>query len=173
MKTVFLFGHRDCPTFVSEGIFDAAEDYIKQFPGEDIRFIVGHRGDFDLVATYMLIVVKKMYTQVTLQKLIAYYDPIKHLYYPDEIDGTIFPEGLETVPKPFAIVKANNIMVNSCDAVICYVLRKGSNTYKLLRKAQRRGIPIVNLAETFPPDMKITPEWAKFCEELAAEKENS
>lgn len=173
MKTVFLFGHRECQNCVWEGVYDAAEEFINRFPGEDIRFIVGHRGNFDQIATYSLIVVKQKYKQVKILKLIAYYDPIKRLYFPGEIDGSIYPEGLETVPKPFAVVKANNIMVNSCDAVICYVLRKGSNTYKLLLKAQRRGIPIVNLAETFPPDMKITPEWAKFCEELAAEKENS
>lgn len=129
----------------------AAEYFAAEFQGEELCFVVGHRGDFDTYATMAMSVVKGALPGIKLWQLIAYYNPVKPHFTIDEIDETYFPLGLETVPKPYAIVKANNYVVSICDAVICYVNREGSNTYKLLRKAQRRGIPIVNLAETYPP----------------------
>lgn len=144
MKTVFLFGHRECPTTVWEVIYEEAEKLIKQFSEEEMRFIVGHRGHFDECATIALDFLKRKYPQIINLKLIAYYVPDKKYCCLESFDGTYYPEGLELVPKPYAIVKANNMMVDACDAVICYVCREGSNTYKLLRRAKRRGIPVAN-----------------------------
>lgn len=148
MKTIFLFGHRECPTTVWEPVYEEAEKLIKEFPDEKMRFIVGHRGKFDYGASLALDFLKRKYPQIINLTLIAYYDPHepnKKYCYLDGFDGTYYPEGLELVPKPFAIVRANNMMVDACDAVICYVLREGSNTYKLLRRARRRGIPVANV----------------------------
>lgn len=147
MKTVFLFGHREVPHRTWMMVYDAAMEMINATGDGKLCFIVGHRGAFDESASGGLAILKLKYPQIILLRLIAYYDPFRKEYLLDEFDGTYYPEGLETVPKPFAIVKANQIMVDSCDAVICFVQREGSNTYKLLRRAQRRGIPVVNLAE--------------------------
>ena len=154
MKTVFLFGHGDAPSHIWREIYSAAEESIQKSDGEQIRFIVGHRGNFDSFATGVLAVLKSLYPRITLLQLIAYYDPTRKPYLPMEVDGTYYPEGLEYVPKPFAIIKANQIMVDSCDEAICFVWREGSNTYKLLRRAQRRGIPVINLAEKHQMNMK-------------------
>ena len=151
MKMIFLFGHRSCPNQAWRGIYGAAEYFIKEFQGEEICFVVGHRGDFDTLATRAISIVKGCHPEVKLLQLIAYYNPVRPHYTIEEIDATYYPLGLETVPKPYAIVKANQYVVSNCDAVICYVNREGSNTYKLLRKAQRRNIPIINLAEIYPP----------------------
>ena len=151
MKMIFLFGHRYCPSETRSGILLAAERFLKEFQGEELCFVVGHRGEFDTCAAMAMSVVKKAHPDIRLWQLIAYYDPAKPHFTVGGTDETYFPLGLETVPKPYAIVKANNYVVSICDAVICSVNREDSNTYKLLRKAQRRGIPIVNLAETYPP----------------------
>jgi len=155
MKTVFLFGNRECPRYLWMEIYAETEVLIKTYGQENIRFIVGHRGGFDECATVALAMVKSKYPQIKILKLIAYYNPTKKLCTLEEIDGTYYPEGLETVPKPYAIVKANNIVVDSCDAVICFVQREGSNTYKLLRRAKRKNIPVVNLAGRDLPEYKI------------------
>ena len=74
---------------------------------------------------------------------------MKKHFQPDDVDTTYFPIGLEQVPKPYAIVKANEAVLAQCDAVICYVWHTASTTQKLLKKARRRGIPIYNLADKY------------------------
>ena len=70
---------------------------------------------------------------------------------PYGFDGTYYPEGLEKVPKQYAIVRANKIMVNTSDWLVCYVRHGASNSRNLLEYAQRREkkglIQIQNLAE--------------------------
>lgn len=149
MKMVFMFGHRDCPGKAVFDLLDAAKAYINENPGEEIVFVVGHRGQFDGFATRAISIVKSMYPQVRLWQLIAYYNPVKKHFQPDDVDTTYFPIGLEQVPKPYAIVKANEAVLAQCDAVICYVWHTASNTQKLLKKARRRGIPIYNLADKY------------------------
>ena len=54
-------------------------------------------------------------------------------------------------PRPFAIVKANQIMVDTCDWLVCYVRHGASNSRNILEYAQRREkkglIQIKNIAE--------------------------
>ena len=51
----------------------------------------------------------------------------------------------------YAIVRANKIMVDACDWLVCYVRHGASNSRKLLEYAQRRAarglIQIVNIGE--------------------------
>ena len=54
-------------------------------------------------------------------------------------DGTYYPDGLEQVPRRFAIVQANKIMVDASDWLIAYVRHGASNSGKILEYAQRRG----------------------------------
>jgi len=150
MKTIFMFGNRDLPSKVWRSIFDAVEEIIEESKGEPLRFIVGHRGRFDATVAVVLSALRAKYPQIKLLRLIAYYEPTKKRLLWEEYDDTYYPEGLETVSKRYAIVKANNLVVDSCDAVICYARREGSNAYKLMRRALRRNIPVVNLADHFP-----------------------
>ena len=63
-------------------------------------------------------------------------------------DGSFYPP-LEGTPRQYTIVKANRYMVNTADAMICYVCHIG-NTRNLLEYAQRRkkdGVRIENVAE--------------------------
>ena len=53
-------------------------------------------------------------------------------------DSTYYPEGMEDVPKPFAIVRANEHMIKTCDYLICYEAGLVGNTGKLVKKALRR-----------------------------------
>ena len=70
---------------------------------------------------------------------------------PPGYDGTYYPEGLEKTPRPFAIVKANQLMVDTCDWLVCYVRHGASNSRNLLKYAQRREkkglIKTTNIAE--------------------------
>jgi hypothetical protein len=67
----------------------------------------------------------------------------------DEFDNSYYPP-LENVPRKYAIVRANQYMIDTADSIICYVKHIG-NTRNLLEYAQRRqkkeGIVIENVAE--------------------------
>ena len=62
-----------------------------------------------------------------------------------------YVEGLENTPRRYAIVHTNQIMVDTCDWLVCYVRHGASNSRNLLEHAQRREekdlIQIINIAE--------------------------
>ena len=90
-------------------------------------------------------------TSVTLMLVLPYHPAERPIEKPPGYDGTYYPESLEKTPRPFAIVKANQLMVDTCEWLICYVRHGASNSRNLLEYAQRRGkkelIQIINIAE--------------------------
>ena len=70
---------------------------------------------------------------------------------PYGFDGTYYPEGLEQVPKRYAIERANRIMIDMSDWLVAYVRHGASNSRKLLEYAEHRRkkglMQIENLAE--------------------------
>ena len=72
-------------------------------------------------------------------------------YMPDEKtagrygDDTLYPDGLETVPKRFAISKRNEWMVRHSDYMICYVYKITGSAVKVREMAQKRGVKVVDL----------------------------
>ena len=70
---------------------------------------------------------------------------------PAGYDGTYYPDGIEKVPRQYAIVRSNKILVDTSDWLIAYVRHGASNSRKLLEYAQRRErkelIRVINLAE--------------------------
>ena len=52
-------------------------------------------------------------------------------------DGTYYPPGMETAPKPYAIVRANRYMVQKSDDLIAYC-RHWGNIRDLVEYAQMR-----------------------------------
>ncbi len=140
----FLFGHSDCPEKCYLDIEAAIEKCIVQDNCQ--TFLVGHRGGFDAMATKALQRMKVKFPHIVVHRLLAYYNPFAPIdNLPLGFDGTYYPEEMASVPKRFAIVKANQVMVAQCSYVICYVAHDFTNTYKLLAKAKRRKIPVVNI----------------------------
>ena len=58
----------------------------------------------------------------------------------------LYPEGLETVPKRFAISKRNDLMLARSEIVVCYVWHRFGGDYQFLEKSQRRNKQVINLA---------------------------
>ena len=146
-RVCFLFGHSTTPYDALPSIEAAVE---RQYEEHKIRtFVVGNRGDFDGYATTAVKHLKKKYADVSLLLLLAYHPAERLVTLTDGFDNSYYPP-LENVPRRYAIVRANKYMVDTADAIICYVNHVG-NTRKLLEYAQRRqkkeGIPIENVAE--------------------------
>ena len=137
-----LFGHRDAPgeiiVLLKRKILELMRDY------EDVEFFVGNNGNFDFIS-------QKILREIALDN-----DSLKYyivLSYIDECaligdnNYTLFPEGQELGLKRFAISRRNNWLLKKADIVLCYVKHIGTNSYELLKRAERRGVRILNVGQ--------------------------
>lgn len=80
--------------------------------------------------------------------VLAYIPGQRYEFEPsDSYTDTIYPDGLENVPRKFAICKRNDWMVDHSDAVICYVIDHFGGAYTYTEKARRKGKRIINIAD--------------------------
>ena len=145
MRTCFFIGHRDAPESIYDGMFQAVERHISEYGVGD--FVVGRYGNFDRLAARAVMEAKRHHADVTLTLLMPYYrtdaEPL-----PDGFDGSLFPDGLETVPKRAAILRANQYMIHHCDYMIVYDAGRIGNTRTLVYQARRiKGLQIDNIVK--------------------------
>ena len=60
-------------------------------------------------------------------------------------DGNIFFDGMECVPRRFAIVQANRRMVDRSDYMITNAWQPGSNALKLVEYARKKQKIVCNI----------------------------
>ena len=145
MKTCFFIGHRDTPENIYDRLLSSVERHISEYGVTD--FVVGRYGDFDHLAARAVLEAKQHHSDVTLTLLMPYYrtdaDPL-----PVGFDGSLFPDGLETVPKRAAILRAIQYMIHHCDYLIVYDEGHIGNTRTLVYQAHRiKGLQIDNTAK--------------------------
>lgn len=133
-KTCFFIGHRHAPSSIKEQLAEVIEKHITEYGVN--TFTVGHYGSFDGLVKEVLREAKKRHTDIKLYVL-APYALIQKIETPIDFDGSFYPEGLEKVPKPYAIVQANRYMVQNSNYLISYCKYIG-NTRNLVEYAQRR-----------------------------------
>ena len=84
---------------------------------------------------------------IALTMLLPYHPAEQTIDLPKGFDGTLYPEGLENVPRRFAISKANRYMAGHSDYIIAYVWHPASNASAILQYAKTRNTLICNLAD--------------------------
>ena len=148
-KSCFFIGHRE----VDDRLLPRLELVIDRLIREEgVRyFYVGGYGCFDRLAAAAVRRMKQKYPDITLMLVLPYHPSERPTEAPEGFDGTYHPEGLERTPRRYSIVRANRIMVDSCDWLVCYVRHGASNSRKLLEYARRRAarglIQIENIGE--------------------------
>lgn len=144
MKSCFMFGHADCPDDMLPKIEKAI---VKCYSKGVNAFYVGSRGRFDGLAATAVKRVKQQHNDIRLYLLLAYHPGERPVDPWEGFDGSYYPP-LENVPRPYAIVRGNQYMVDNSDYLICYVKHIG-NTRNLLEYAQKRkeGGRIENVAK--------------------------
>lgn len=144
MITVTFCGHSDIlscdETIVTNKLHTEIEKLINQ--GAD-TFLLGGYGSFDLLCAKTLRELKKNYPHIKSVLVIPYLD---RDYNMDLYDCSEYPP-IETVPKRFAILKCNEYMVDTADAVIAYVRFSFGGANKTLTYAKRKQKAIINLAD--------------------------
>ena len=149
-KSCFFIGHREA----DERLLPRLELTIERLIAEEnVRyFYVGGYGGFDRIAAAAVKRAKQKYPDITLMLVLSYHPAERAVPAPDGFDGTYYPEGLENTPRRYAIVRTNQIMVDTCDWLVCYVCHGASNSRNLLEYAQQREakglMQIVNMGES-------------------------
>lgn len=138
-KVCTFFGHREVYRDISE---ELEATIIRAVDEGYSIFWCGGYGSFDLCSAGTVKRLKKRYPHIQLVLILAYLP--KHPI-PEEYDSSIYPEGMETVPRRFAISKRNQWMVQHCDGTICYVNNSFGGAYQAYRQAVRQGKVLVNL----------------------------
>lgn len=142
MPTCTFFGHRTVSSKVYDVLYKEIEVLIREH-GVD-SFYVGNNGDFDIEVRRALRELKKEYPEIKYSVVLAYPPANDGWDYSD----TIYPEGIELVPKRFAISWRNEWMLKQSEYVIAYVKRTVGGAYKFFEMAQKKKKTIKNIANS-------------------------
>jgi len=148
-KICFFVGHSDTPRSIYPALADEIERHIIEYGVTDFR--VGNYGTFDRMAGQAVKEAKAGHPGISLYLMLAYLPGMGGRPLPDMkgYDGSIYPEGLETVPFRFAISQLNRMIVKESDYVIAYVDHAwggAAKTWRYARTREREGkLVICNL----------------------------
>ena len=139
MPTVTFFGHRDAPKEIEPTLKSALTDLIEN--KNATVFYVGNHGNFDAMVRRQLEDLSKTYP-------VKYYVLLAYMPSKNDIadEHTMLPEGIETVPRKFAINYRNKWMLSKADTVVTYITRNFGGAWEFKLMAERMGKNIIELS---------------------------
>lgn len=140
-KICTFFGHRDCPASIRSSL-RAVLIHLIETEGVT-SFFVGNQGAFDAAVQSVLRDLQSNYPAITCTVVLAY-TPRQ-----PENDGlaTMLPEGIEKVPKRFAISWRNRWMLDHADYVVTYVTHAWGGAAQFAVRARKQGKRVYPLGE--------------------------
>ena len=139
--TVTFFGHRDAPKEIEPTLRTTLINLIEQ---ENAReFYVGNNGNFDAMVRRQLEDLSKVY-EINFTVVLAYLPEDRREH--DNLANTIYPEGIESVPKRFAISWRNKWMLKQADTVITYVTHPSAGAWEFERLAVKLGKRVIKIS---------------------------
>ena len=140
--TVTFFGHKDTPKEIEATLRTTLIDLIEN---KNVTvFYVGNNGNFDTMVRRQLEALSQTY-HITYSVVLAYLPGKKSEY--DDFTNTLLPEGIETIPKRFAISYRNKWMVEQSDVVVTYVTHSLGGAAQFKAMAERQGKTVIELSE--------------------------
>ena len=140
--TVTFFGHKDTPKNIEPTLRTTLVDLIENHDATE--FYVGNNGNFDTMVRRQLENLSQTYP-ITYNIVLAYIPTKKSEY--DSFTNTLLPEGIETIPKRFAISYRNKWMVEQSDVVVTYVTHSFGGAAQFKEMAERQGKTVIELSE--------------------------
>ena len=139
MATVTFFGHRDTPKETEPALRLTLIDLIEN--KNATVFYVGNHGNFDAMVRRQLEDLSKTYP-------IKYY--VVLAYMPGKNDTpderSILTEGIETVPRRFAINHRNKWMLTKSDIVVTYVTHNFGGAAQFKEMAEKQSKYVVEVS---------------------------
>lgn len=150
-RSCFFIGHREAGDAVRPLLEEAVECHIAHYGVT--QFIVGEHGSFDRMAANAVIKAKQQHPEISLMLLLPYHPAEHKIELPQGFDGSYYPFESNIPPRRFAIIKANEMMIHTCDFLIAYAWHPASNARTLVEKAMRLqtkgGIHVENLGQNW------------------------
>ena len=140
--TVTFFGHKDTPKEIEPTLRATLVDLIENHGATE--FYVGNNGNFDTMVRRQFENLSQTYP-ITYNVVLAYLPTKKSEY--DDYTNTILPEGIETIPKRFAISYRNKWMIQQSDVVVTYVTHSFGGAAQFKKMAVKQGKNIIELSE--------------------------
>ena len=140
-KTCCFFGHREVTHNIREKLTAIITKLITE---ENVtEFYVGNQGQFDSMVYSVLKELKANYLQIRYSVILAYMpdEHIKEIYG----ENTLFPDGMESVPKKFAISKRNDWIIQQSGFAVCYVHKITGGAGKFREKAEKKGLRVIDV----------------------------
>ena len=139
-----FFGHRDCPSSIEFKLRATLIDLIENHNVD--RFYVGNHGAFDVMVRSTLRELKTIYPHIDYAVVLAYLPTILSEFGSRDFADTLLPEGIESVPKRYAISWRNNWMLNQADYVVTYITHSWGGAAQYAEKSKRQKKKVLNLA---------------------------
>lgn len=143
--TCTFFGHK---TFYKPIEGKLEKTIIELIEKENVdKFYVGNNGHFDSMVYRIL---KKLTAEYDIScTVVLAYAPVKKSEFdPVDYSDTVLPDGIENVPRRFAISHRNKWMIERADYVITYVITHiGSGAAQFKKLAENKGKTVINIAE--------------------------
>lgn len=139
-----FFGHKDSPESVKPLLEAAIRNIIEHYPYT--TFYVGHNGNFDRMVLSVLKKLSAEIPEISFAVILAYL-PIGKTAECYNGLTTIYPEGIECVPKRYAISHRNNWIVKQADMIVCYITHSYGGAAKFVKKAENKGKIVYNVAD--------------------------
>ena len=146
-KCCTFFGHRQCPVSVRPALKRCLEDLIVHY--DVTMFYVGNQGAFDSIVRSVLRELAEQYANITYAVVLAYLPPERKddLARFEDYSDTMYPEGIETVPKRFAIDWRNRWLLKQADYVVTYITHSWGGAAQYAELAAKKRKIVINLTE--------------------------
>lgn len=138
-----FFGHRDTPNSIESKLEQTIIDLIENKSVD--TFYVGNQGGFDALVRSTLKKLKQKYPHINYAVVLAYMPTKKN---GRDYSDTIYPDGLENVPRKFAIDRRNKWLIDNSDYVVVYISRSYGGAAKFYELAVKRKKNVINLYDT-------------------------
>jgi uncharacterized phage-like protein YoqJ len=142
MSICTFFGHRDCPHTIKPILRETLIDLIENHAVH--TFYVGNHGSFDRIVHSVLKDLSAIYPQIRYTVVLAYLPQKKDPSF--DASHTLFPEGIETTPKRFAISYRNKWMLRQSDLVVAYITHSQGGAAQFVQMAEKQKKTVINLA---------------------------
>ena len=146
MSTCTFFGHRQCPSSIKPNLKNVLINLIEH---QKVNvFYVGNQGSFDDMVYSVLRKLSQQYSHITYAVVLAYLpsESKGELSQSQDYTDTIYPEGIESVPKRFAIDWRNRWMLKQADYVVTYITHSWGGAAKYEQLARKHEKIIYNLS---------------------------
>lgn len=140
--TCCFFGHRDTPSHIADRLRILLPQLVTK--KQMTRFLVGNEGAFDRMVAAALAELKKEHPEIRCYIVLAYIPQKQSEPLPLE---TIYPEGLERVPRRYAIDRRNRWMLKQSEMVVGYVCTSIGGAARYFEIAKKNGKELIRLAD--------------------------